>query len=132
MIGLREVQRVALRLAMERGDRLNPKTDRGCVYTSPDDPDDHCYAGQLLVEFGCPLPIDNTPVNNFYHAHRRNFTSAANVFMRHLQRNADVGRAHHRDRFQVTAGETRLPWLTAYELACETQAIDPDVLREID
>lgn len=44
-------------------DRVNPQNDdESCVYTSEHDPSRHCIAGQVLADFGLPLPEVGSPM----------------------------------------------------------------------
>ena len=68
-------------------DKVNPTNVHGvCVYTSHNNSDRHCIAGQICVELGVPVPESNIAWTDLY---RHDFDSLTNNFIQSLQYQAD-------------------------------------------
>lgn len=52
-------------LRYRHSNQMNPKINGRCVYTSERNQDHHCFAGQIMVDLGLPVPGARDPKNRF-------------------------------------------------------------------
>lgn len=114
-ISLEQTQAAARDAADRDPNKLNPMIGNVCVYTSPDDSEDHCFAGQILVDLNLPLPEHNIGISTAPHLPGL-FTQDALVFLAQCQYEADMGEQLTPDKWSRQA--RRKPWREAYESAC--------------
>lgn len=84
-----DVRRAAQAVATARPGRRNPldPSNLYCVYTHQSDPDWHCFAGAVLLELACDLPMEFKTVSMT--PDRDRFESNALSLLRAMQGYAD-------------------------------------------